>query len=52
MCMIWILPSTGTTARAAHAFPGSELSHLHVRLLMVPHYLPHLLPSARRHEDL
>lgn len=42
----------GTASRAAHAFPGSELSHLHVRLLLVPHHLPHLLPSVRRHKDL
>lgn len=42
----------GATPRAAYAFPGSEFSHLHVRILLVSHHLPHLLPSARRHEDL
>lgn len=42
----------GATPGAAFAFPGSELSHFHVCLLLVPHHLPHLLPSARRHKNL
>lgn len=49
---LFLLGLAGTASRAAHAFPGSELSHLHVCLLLVPHHLPHLLPSARRHKDL
>lgn len=42
----------GATPRAAYAFPGSEFSHLYVRLFLVPHHLPHLLPSPCGHEDL
>lgn len=42
----------GATPRPAHAFPGSELSHIHVCLLVVPHHLPHLLPSACCYKDL
>lgn len=43
---------TGATPRAAYAFPGSELSHLHVCLFVVPHHLPHLLSPACRHKNL
>lgn len=43
---------SGTTPRAAHALSGSELSHLHVCLLLVSHYFPHILSTAHCHKDI
>lgn len=45
-------PPAGAAAGAEHPLSVAELPHLHVRLVLVPHPLPHHLPPARGHTRL
>lgn len=42
----------GATSRAERPLSIPEFPHIHVRLILVPHPLPHLPPSACRHAHL
>lgn len=44
--------TTGATSRAQCSFPVPEFPHIHVRLVLVPHSVPHIPPAACRHSHL
>lgn len=52
MLSVLLFVVSGAASGAERPFPLPEFPHIHVRLVLVPHPLPHLPPSTCRHTHL